>query len=233
MIPVLVGLISSCCRQKEHPRPAPSSLAAQGTAAPKPNIAAPEPESDWSAGRFGDEESRRLVEDRVVHLRGEITDDLATEVIAKLLFLEAEDPLKPVALEIDSSGGSVTAGLAVYDTMQGLRCRVGTRCANQAASIAAVLLASGTDGERTALPACRVLIHELVADDASSVATKVSATEQRELQVKLRAKVEALLARHTGQSLGRVRKQSRAALWMDAAEAKAFGVIDEVKSLPP
>lgn len=228
MIPVLVGLLPSCRQQREDPRPTPSSLAAHGTAAPKPNIAAPEPESDSSDGRFVDEESRRLVEDRVVHLRGEITDALANEVIAKLLFLEADDPLKPVALEIDSPGGSVTAGLAVYDTMQGLKCRVATRCANEAASMAAVLLASGANGERTALPACRVLIHEPVAEAASSVAATVSAAEQLKMQVKLITKVEEILARHTGQSLGRVRKQSRAASWMDAAEAKTFGVIDEV-----
>lgn len=174
-------------------------------------------------------EASRLIEERVIFLRGEITDELANEVIGKLLFLENEDAVRPITLEFDSPGGSVTAGLALYDTMQGLKSQVRTHCAGQAASMAAVLLAAGARGARTAAGSCRVMIHQL---SASPLRTAASPEEELRQQERLRLSIEDILTRHTGQTRDRVREFMKAGAWLRAEEARAFGVIDTIRSLP-
>jgi ATP-dependent Clp protease protease subunit len=168
----------------------------------------------------------RLLKDRIVFLGAPIDDDVANVVIAQLLFLESEDPDKDVMMYVNSPGGDVTAGLAIYDTMQALRCPVATFCVGQAASMASLLLAAGTKGKRNALPNARVMIHQPLAGMPRAPASDV-AIHAREI-LKARETLNAIYARHTGQSADKIQRDTERDNFMSAAEAKGYGLIDEV-----
>jgi ATP-dependent Clp protease protease subunit len=167
----------------------------------------------------------RLLKDRIVFLGSAIDDELANVVIAQLLFLESEDPDKDVMMYVNSPGGEVSAGLAIYDTMAALRCPVATFCVGQAASMASLLLASGAKGKRNALPNARVMIHQPLA----GVRGQVSDIEIHAREIlKARDTINALYARHTGQSVDRIKRDTERDNFMLAGEAKDYGLIDEV-----
>ncbi len=151
---------------------------------------------------------------------------MANLVTAQLLFLEAEDPEKDVQLYINSPGGSVTAGLAIYDTMQFIRPNVATICIGQAASAAALLLAAGTQGKRYALPNSRVLIHQPSMGGLSGQATDID-IHAREI-LRMRANINEIMAKHTGQSLEKIERDVERDFWMSAQQAKEYGMIDEI-----
>jgi ATP-dependent Clp protease, protease subunit len=167
----------------------------------------------------------RLLNDRIVFLGTAIDDELANVVIAQLLFLESEDPDKDVMMYINSPGGEVSAGLAIYDTMVALRAPVATFCVGQAASMASLLLASGAQGKRNALPNARVMIHQPLA----GVRGQVSDIEIHAREIlKARDTINAIYAQHTGQSVDRIKRDTERDNFMSAAEAKGYGLIDEV-----
>ena len=172
----------------------------------------------------------RLLRDRIVFLGGEITDDHANLVTAQLLFLEAEDPAKEINLYINSPGGSVTAGLAIYDTIEFVRCEVSTLCVGQAASMAAVLLAAGTKGRRYSLPHGRVLIHQL-SGGFSGQATDIEIQAREALR--LRETLNNILARHSGQSLKQIEKDTDRDTFLGPKEALEYGLIDEILTARP
>jgi ATP-dependent Clp protease protease subunit len=167
----------------------------------------------------------RLLRDRIIFLGSGIDDDVANLVIAQLLFLEAEDPEKDVSLYINSPGGSVTAGLAVYDTMQYVRCDVATICIGQAASMAAWLLAAGTKGKRMALPNSRVMIHQPMGG-VHGQATEID-IHAREI-LKLRARMNEILAALTGKAIDEIARDTERDYHMSGEEAQAYGLIDKV-----
>jgi ATP-dependent Clp protease protease subunit len=167
----------------------------------------------------------RLLNDRIIFLGSEVNDDVANIVIAQLLFLESEDPDKDVMLYINSPGGLVTAGLAIYDTMQYVRPDVATFCMGQASSMGAFLLASGARGKRYTLPHARLLIHQPMGG-FSGQASDIDIHAKEVLRT--RAKLNELLALHTGQSLERVKNDTERDYFMSADEAKAYGLVDEV-----
>ena len=167
----------------------------------------------------------RLLKDRIIFIGTPIVDEVANLVIAQLLFLESEDPEKDVHLYINSPGGVVSAGLAIYDTMQYIRPAVSTLCMGQAASMAALLLAAGNQGKRYALPHSRILIHQPMGA-FSGQATDVD-IQAREI-LKLREKLNQVLAKHTGQELERISRDTERDYYMDGDEAKTYGLIDEV-----
>ncbi len=167
----------------------------------------------------------RLLRDRIVFLGHSIDDDVANLVIAQLLFLEAEDPEKDVHLYINSPGGSVTAGMAIYDTMQYVRCDVATICLGQAASMAAWLLASGAAGKRLALPNSRIMIHQPMGG-IQGQATDID-IHAREI-LKLRARMNELLSQHAGKSVDQVAADTERDYHMSGEEALAYGLIDRV-----
>ncbi len=167
----------------------------------------------------------RLLKDRIIFLGTAIDDDVANVIIAQLLFLDAEDPEKDVMLYINSPGGSVTAGLAVYDTMQLVHCDVATYCMGQAASMASFLLATGTAGKRFALPHSRVMIHQPLAG-FEGPATDIE-IHTREI-LRARDTINELYARHTGQTVETIRKDTERDRFMTAEEAKAYGLVDAV-----
>jgi ATP-dependent Clp protease protease subunit len=167
----------------------------------------------------------RLLRDRIIFLGTGIDDDVANLVIAQLLFLEAEDPEKDVSLYINSPGGSVTAGLAVYDTMQYVRCDVATICIGQAASMAAWLLAAGTKGKRMALPNARVMIHQPMGG-VHGQATDID-IHAREI-LKLRARMNEILAALTGKAIDEIARDTERDYHMSGEEAQAYGLIDKV-----
>ena len=177
--------------------------------------------------RHGDERQTdiysAMLNERAVFINGEINDDMASAVVAELLFLEAESPEKPVSLYINSPGGVVTAGLAIYDTMRHIRCRVHTLCVGQACSMAAVLLAAGDD--RSLLPSARVMIHQ-PSGGAEGKQTDIVITA-REI-TRIRAKLSAILAKHTGQSLAKVEEDIERDYFMEAEEALAYGLADTI-----
>ena len=173
----------------------------------------------------------RLLRERIVFLTDEIGDQVATLATAQMLFLEAEDPDKDIYLYINSPGGAVTAGLAVYDTMQYIRPDVSTLCMGQAASMAAVLLAAGTEGKRFALPHSRIMIHQPMGG-AQGTASDID-IQAREI-LRIREQVNALLATHTGQNLAKIEADTDRDRFMSGTEAVEFGLIDEViVSRPP
>ena len=172
----------------------------------------------------------RLLRDRIVFLGGEITDDQANLVAAQLLFLEAEDPGKEINLYINSPGGSVTAGLAIYDTMEFVKCEVSTLCVGQAASMAAVLLAAGAKGRRYSLPHGRVLIHQL-SGGFSGQATDIEIQAREALR--LRDAINNILARHTGQSVKQIEKDTDRDTFLGPKEALEYGLIDEILTARP
>ncbi|MDO4564792.1 MAG: ATP-dependent Clp endopeptidase proteolytic subunit ClpP [Clostridia bacterium] len=167
----------------------------------------------------------RLLSDRIIFLGGEITDDTANLVVAQLLFLEADDPDKDIYLYINSPGGSVSAGLAIYDTMQYIKCEVSTICVGLAASMGAFLLAAGAKGKRKALENSEIMIHQ-PSGGARGQATDISI--QAEQILKLKKKLNELLSKRTGQPLKRIETDTERDNYMSATEAKAYGLIDEI-----
>ena len=168
----------------------------------------------------------RLLRDNIIFIGTPIDDNIANLVTAQLLFLEAEDPEKDVQLYINSPGGSVTAGMAIYDTMQFVRPDVATICIGCAASIAALLLAAGTTGKRFALPNSRVLIHQPSMGGLSGQATDIDIHAREILRV--RANINEILARHTGQLMEKIEHDVERDFWMSAQQAKEYGMIDEI-----
>ena len=167
----------------------------------------------------------RLLKDRIIFLGGEIDDDVANSIIAQMLFLEADDPDKDIYLYINSPGGSVTAGLAIYDTMQYLRCEVCTICVGLAASMGAFLLAAGAKGKRKALENAEIMIHQ-PSGGAQGNATDISIVAEQIIKIKRR--LNEILAKRTGQTVEKVEHDTELDNYMDADQAKAYGIIDEV-----
>lgn len=167
----------------------------------------------------------RLMEDRIVFIGTAIEDTLANSVIAQLLFLEAEDPERDIFIYINSPGGVVSSGLAIYDTMQYISCDVATICMGQAASMAAVLLAAGTPGKRSGLPHARVMIHQPSGGSQGQATTLEIYTKEI---LKLRGKLNDILVKHTKQTLKKIAKDTDRDYFMSAEEAKKYGVIDNV-----
>jgi len=167
----------------------------------------------------------RLLKDRIVFLGSAVDDDVANIVIAQFLFLESEDPDKDIQLYVNSPGGVVTAGLAIYDTMQYVRCPVSTICIGQAASMGALLLAAGQDGSRYALPHSRIMIHQPLGG-ARGQATDIE-IQAREIR-KAKDTVTEILVRHTGKGREEVLKDIERDFYMGAAEAKEYGIVDEI-----
>jgi len=174
----------------------------------------------------------RLLKDRIVFLGGPVDDATANLIIAQMLFLSNEDAKKDIHFYINSPGGSITAGLAIYDTMQFLRCEVATYCVGQAASMAAVLLAGGHPGKRFLLASNRVLLHQpLISGQLIGPATDLE-IEAKEI-LRLRARLYDILAQHTGQTTEKVEKDCDRNLWLDAAEAIEYGLADRVLQKAP
>jgi len=167
----------------------------------------------------------RLLKDRVVFLGREIDDDVANVVISQLLFLDSEDPRKDIMLYINSPGGQVSAGLAIYYTMQFLHCDVATYCMGQAASMGSFLLAAGTKGKRHALPHARVMIHQPLAGFQGQ-ATDID-IHAREI-LRARDTLNELYAKHTGQPIDKIRNDTERDNFMSPSQAKDYGIIDEV-----
>ncbi|MGA2323601.1 MAG: ATP-dependent Clp protease proteolytic subunit [Sedimentisphaerales bacterium] len=174
----------------------------------------------------------RLLKDRIIFISGPIDDSSANLVIAQMLFLSNEDTKTDIHLYINSPGGSITAGLAVYDTMQFLRCDVATYCVGQAASMAAVLLAGGKAGKRFLLANNRILIHQpLISGELIAPATDLD-IEAKEI-LRLRARLYTILARHTGQTAEKIEKDCDRNLWLDADEAIGYGLADRILQKAP
>ena len=167
----------------------------------------------------------RLLKDRVIFIGTPVDDVVSNLIIAQLLFLQSEDPDKDISVYINSPGGSVTAGLAIYDTMQFVKPNVATYCVGQAASMGALLLAAGTKGKRFALPHARIMIHQPWGG-AQGAASDIS-IQAREI-LRLREKLNEILVKHTGQALDKVEKDTDRDYFMSAEEAKAYGIVDEV-----
>jgi len=170
----------------------------------------------------------RLLEDRIIFLRDAIDDDVANVVIAQMLFLAAKDPAKAIRLYINSPGGSVTAGLAVYDTLRFVKCDVETICIGQAASMAAVLLAAGTPGKRGALPNSRILLHQVFG---GSQGTASDVKIQTDELLRMRDLLTDILAEHTGKTKKKLAKDTDRDYFMSAQEALEYGVVDRI--IPP
>jgi len=168
----------------------------------------------------------RLLKDRIIVLGRPIDDELANIIVAQLLYLEAENKSAEIIMYINSPGGSVTAGLAIYDTMQHVECPISTICVGQAASMAAVLLASGQKGKRFALPHARVLIHQPLGDLPMGQASDVKI--HAEEMLRLRDDLNNILAFHTGQKIEKIEKDTDRDFFMGPQEAKEYGIIDEV-----
>ncbi|MFH1967922.1 MAG: ATP-dependent Clp protease proteolytic subunit [bacterium] len=167
----------------------------------------------------------RLLEERIIFLVGPVTDLNANLVIAQMLYLVSKDSKRDIKLYINSPGGSVTAGLAIYDTMQYLKCPVSTICIGLTASMAAVILASGTKGKRFALPNAEILLHQ-VAGGMQGQAADIEITAKQ--IVKMKEKLNSILATHTGQKLAKVEKDTDRDFYLSSVEAKKYGLIDEV-----
>ena len=168
----------------------------------------------------------RLLRDNIIFIGTPIDDNVANLVTAQLLFLEAEDPEKDVSLYINSPGGVVTAGMAIYDTMQFIRPDVATICIGQAASMAAILLASGTPGKRYALPNARVLIHQPTIGGLSGQATDID-IHAREI-LRIRASMNEIMAKHTNQPIEKIERDMERDFWMSAQQAHEYGILDEI-----
>ena len=167
----------------------------------------------------------RLLKDRIIFLDGEVNDASASVIVAQLLFLEAEDPGKDINLYINSPGGSVTAGLAIYDTMQYIKCDVSTVCIGMAASMGSFLLSGGAKGKRFALPNAEIMIHQ-PSGGAQGQATEIQIAAEHIL--KIRKKLNEILAANTGQPLEVIQRDTERDNFMSAQQAKEYGLIDEV-----
>ncbi len=168
----------------------------------------------------------RLLKDRIIFLVGPVEDHVANLVVAQLLFLESENPDKDIHLYINSPGGSVTAGLSIYDTMQFVRCDISTMCVGQAASMGSFLLAAGAPGKRYALPNARMMMHQ-PSGGSRGVAADIEIQAQEILL--LREQLNGLLAAHTGQSIERIAEDTDRDYWMNPEAAKEYGMIDVVQ----
>lgn len=167
----------------------------------------------------------RLLKDRIIFLSGPIVDSVANNVIAQLLFLESQDPKKDIKLYINSPGGMVTAGLAVYDTMQFVKPDVSTICIGLAASMGATLLAAGAKGKRFVLPNSEVLLHQVMGGaEGQAVDIDISARHI----IKIKDKLNQILAKHTGQNIKQIEKDTDRDFYLSATEAKEYGVIDQI-----
>lgn len=167
----------------------------------------------------------RLLKDRIIFIGTPIDDNVANIIIAQMLFLQMEDAKKDISLYINTPGGSVTSGLAVYDTMQFVKCDVSTYCVGQATSMGAVLLAGGTKGKRYTLPHSRIMIHQPWGG-AQGQAADIS-IQAKEI-LRLRDRLNEIISKHTGQKLERIQKDSDRDFFMSAVEAKDYGIVDEV-----
>ena len=172
----------------------------------------------------------RLLKERVIFLVGGVDDHVANVIVAQMLFLEAENPEKDISLYINSPGGVVTAGMAIYDTMQYIKPDVSTICVGQACSMGALLLSAGTAGKRYALPNSRVMIHQ-PSGGSQGQATDID-IQAREI-LAMRARLNEIMARHTGQSLETIARDTERDNFKSAAEAKAYGLVDEVLERRP
>jgi ATP-dependent Clp protease protease subunit len=168
----------------------------------------------------------RLLKERIIFLGSAIDDDVANLVVAQLLFLESEDPDKDIQLYINSPGGSVTAGLGIYDTMQYIKPDVSTLCVGSAASMGAILLAGGAPGKRFALPHARVMIHEPWVQNLGGKVTDLDIYTREMLRT--RETLVQVLAHHTGRPADKILKDTERDYWMNAEEAKAYGLIDHI-----
>lgn len=167
----------------------------------------------------------RLLKERIIFLVGPVTDALANTVIAQLLFLEHQDPKKDIKLYINTPGGSVTAGMAIYDTMQYVKPDVHTICVGLAASMGAVLLASGAKGKRSSLPNSEVMLHQVMGG-AEGQAVDIDIAARHILKIK--DKLNQILVNHTGQSISKIEKDTDRDFYLSASEAKKYGLIDEI-----
>ncbi len=167
----------------------------------------------------------RLLKDRIIFVGTQLDDQVANLVVAQLLFLQAEDPDKEVSVYINSPGGSVTAGLAIYDTMQHIKPPVSTICVGLAASMAAVLLAGGTKGRRYCLPNAKTLIHQPLGG-VQGQATEVQIAAKEILRTK--ELINKILAKHTGQPIDKIERDTERDFWMSAEESKAYGLVDDI-----
>ena len=167
----------------------------------------------------------RLLRERIVFLAGVITDSAANSVIAQMLFLAFKDPQKDIQLYINTPGGSVTAGLAIYDTMQYVKCPISTVCVGLAGSMGAILLAAGKKGKRFTLPNSQILLHQ-VAGGVTGEAVEIEITAKQ--IVKIKEKLNKILAKHTAQPLEKVERDTDRDFYLSAEEAKEYGIIDEV-----
>ena len=167
----------------------------------------------------------RLLLDRIVFISGEVNDEMANAICAQLLFLQSQDPKKEISCYVNSPGGSVTAGLAIYDTMQFVKCPIATYCIGQAASMGAVLLSAGTKGRRFSLPNARIMVHQ-PSGGAEGKATYIEITAKEILRLK--DVLNGILAKHSGKEFADVVKDTERDYFMSAEEAKAWGLIDEV-----
>lgn len=167
----------------------------------------------------------RLLKERIIFLGGPVTDSLANSIIAQMLFLASQNSNKDIQLYINSPGGSVTAGMAMYDTMQYIKCDVSTVCVGMAGSMGAVLLASGAPGKRFALPNSEILLHQVMGG-ARGQATEIEITAKQ--IIKIRERLNEILSRHTKTPITKIRKDTDRDFYLTAEEAKEYGVIDEV-----
>jgi len=167
----------------------------------------------------------RLLKDRIIFIGTPIDDTIANLVIAQMIFLEGEDPDRDINLYVHSPGGMVTAGLAIYDTMQFVKCPVSTLCMGQAASMGAVLLAAGAPGKRYVLPNSRIMIHQPLGGTQGQATDIEIYTKE---MLKMKEQLNGILAKHTGKTLEQVEKDTDRNNFMSAAEAKAYGLVDEI-----
>jgi len=167
----------------------------------------------------------RLLKERIIFLAGPINDMAANSIIAQMLFLASKDPGKDIQIYVNSPGGSITAGLAIYDTMQYIKPDVSTVCVGMAASMAAVLLAAGKKGKRFALPSSEILLHQ-VAGGVTGQAVEIEITAKQILKIK--EKINQILSKHTGQTLAKIEKDTDRDFYLSSEEAKIYGLIDKV-----
>lgn len=168
----------------------------------------------------------RLLKDRIIFMSGQVEDHMANTIIAQILFLANEDQKRPIKLYINSPGGSVSAGMAIHDTMQFVKPPIETVCVGMAASIAAFILAAGEKGKRIALPNSEILIHQVMMSGIEGQATDIEIATKQLLKTK--NKINQLLSKMTGQTLSKVEKDTERDYWMSSEEAREYGIIDEV-----
>lgn len=167
----------------------------------------------------------RLLKDRIIFMQGQIDDHMANLIVAQMLFLQFDDPKQDIHVYINSPGGSVTAGLAIYDTMQFVNCQVATYCIGQAASMGAVLLAAGSKGKRYCLPNSRVMIHQPMAGSEGTATELLLHTKEF---LRLKKRLGEILLKHTGQTIDRIEADTDRDKFMSAGEAKEYGLVDNV-----